>query len=224
LHVTIQDDGRVIRVTDTTVFSSTRDYTSLRLDHSGILRVLGMTEPLLPAHRQDLDGGAGVSPVDRSAWLEVGDAITLSMDRIGQTDGYTSEQRAWRARFGEVLEAIKDLSWLDDAIVEPESPWIPSSMTVLARPMSSETGVGPESSPAPWPLDRSIGELAIGTTPDADVQEDLVLCLTGDQVAPVFALLTGVNHAHLRVVDGKEWELDVRPHYPGYRLAGDPCA
>ena len=42
-------------------------------------------------------------------------------------------------------------------------------------------------------------------------------------MAPVFALLTGVNHAHLGVDDGTPWELDVRPHYPGYRLASDPC-
>ena len=224
LHLTIEDDGRVLRVTDTTVFSSTRDYTSLRLGQAGIIRLLGMLEPLLPARREDLDGGAGVSQDDRSAWLEVGDAITLSMDRIGQTDGYTPEQRAWRARFGEVLERIEDLSWLGDAILEPESPWIPSSMTVLARSMSSGTGVGPESSSAPWPLDRSIEDLAIGATPDADGEERLVLCLTGDQVPPMFALLTGVNHASLRVDDGKEWELDVRPHYPGYRLADDPCS
>jgi hypothetical protein len=39
----------------------------------------------------------------------------------------------------------------------------------------------------------------------------------------VFALLTGVNHAYLREDDGREWELEVRPHFPGYRLVGDPC-
>ena len=223
LHLTIEDDGRVIRVTDTTVFSSTRDYTSLRLDQAGILRVLAMTEQLLPARQEDLDGGSGVSPTDRSAWLEVGDAIVLSMDRIGQTDGYTSEQRAWRTRFGDSLERIEDLTWLREAIVEPESPWVPSSMTLLAGSISPRSGLRPEMRFSPWPLDRSIGQLAIGTTLDPYGEEKHVLCLSGDQVAPVFALLTGVNHAYLRVDDGKEWELDVRPHYPGYRLAGDPC-
>jgi hypothetical protein len=96
-------------------------------------------------------------------------------------------------------------------------------MTALAGSVSPRSGVGPETPSARWPLDRSIEELAIGTMPDAYGEGDLVLCLAGDQVAPVFALLTGVNHASLRVDDGKEWELDVRPHYPGYRLAGDPC-
>ena len=76
---------------------------------------------------------------------------------------------------------------------------------------------------ARWPLDRPIEELALGTTLGADGAESLVLCLRGDEVAPVFALLTGVNHAHLRVDDGGAWELDVRPRYPGYRLARGPC-
>jgi hypothetical protein len=97
LHLTIEDDGRVVRVTDTTVFSSTRDYTSLRIDQAGILRVLRMLEPMLPARRGDLDGGAGVSPDDRSAWLEVGDAITLSMDRI-RDDGRVHVEPASLAR------------------------------------------------------------------------------------------------------------------------------
>jgi hypothetical protein len=223
LHMTIQDDGRVIRVTDRSVFSSTGDYTSLRLSPSGILRVLEMMADVLPVERDDLDGGAGVSPTDRSAWLEVGDAIVLSMDRIGQTDGYTREQQERRASFGELLERIDDLSWLGEDVLEPEAAWIPSSMTVLAGSVSARSGLGPGSPFAPWPLERSIEELAVGTTRDPDGAEELVLCLTGDEVPPVFALLTGVNHAYLRVDDGREWELDVRPHYPGYRLVGDPC-
>jgi hypothetical protein len=223
LHLTIQDDGRVIRVTDRSVFSSTRDYTSLRLDPAGIIRVLQMMERLLPADRADLDGGAGVSPTDRSAWLEVGDALALSMDRIGQTDGYTPEDRAWRARFAGVIERLEDLTWLGEAIIEPESPWIPSSMTVLAGPVSPRSGLGPGTAFAPWPLDRTIEELAVGTTRNAYDEERLILCLTADQVGPVFALLTGVNRAYLPVDDGKEWELSLEPHYPGYRLASDPC-
>jgi hypothetical protein len=223
LHMTIQGDGRVVRVTDTTVYSSTRDYTSLWLDQAGILRVLEMIEPLLPAGREDLDGGAGVSPSDRSAWLEVGDVFTLSMDRIGQSDGYTSEQLAWRARMVDLLEHLQDLAWLEEAIIEPEAPWVPPSMTVLATSLSFESHVPPETPVVRWPLGQSITDLATGDMHYAHGEKDLVLCLSGDKAPPVFALLTGVNHARLRVDDGQEWELDVRPHYPGYRLAGDPC-
>ena len=223
LHLTVQDDGRVIRVADTTVFSSTRDYSTLRLDRAGLVRLLRLLEPLVPLRREDLDGGAGVSPTDRSAWLEVGDDIVLSMDRIGQADGYTAEQDAWRARFAEVLDRIADPTWLGESIVEPESPWVPSSMTVLAGPVSPRGGPGQGTTVAAWPLDGSIEELAVGTALDPYGQEELVLCLTGDDVAPVFALLTGVNRAYLRVDDGRPWELEVRPHYPGYELVGDPC-
>jgi hypothetical protein len=223
LHLTIQDDGQVIRVSDRTVFSSTDDYTSLRLTSSGILRVLETLEELLTASSDDLDGGAGVSPTDRSARLEVTDAIALSMDRIGQTNGYTPEQHASRARFDDLIARIDDLTWLGEDILEPETAWIPASMTVLAGSVSDRSGLEPNTPFAPWPLDRSIEELAVGTALDPYGEEELVLCMTGDDVAPVFALLTGVNHAYLRVDDGSAWELTVRPHYPGYRLFNDPC-
>jgi hypothetical protein len=223
LHLTIQDDGRVIRVADRTVFSSTDDYTSLRLSRDGIARVLEMIGGLLAVDRDDLDGGAGVSPTDRSAWLEIGDTIVLSMDRTGQTDGYTRDQQARRARFSEVLARIEDLTWLGKDVIEPETAWIPESMTVLAGSVSARSGLGADAPFAPWPLDRPIEELAVGTALDPYGEEDLVLCLTGDEVPPVFALLTGVNHAYLRVDDGREWELTVRPQFPGYRLFGDPC-
>jgi hypothetical protein len=223
LHLTIEDDGRVVRVTDTSVFSSTDDFTSARLSRDGIRRVLALTRELLPAPRSDLDGGAGVSPTDRSAWLEVGDEITLSMDQLGQTEGRTAGQRAWRARFDAVIERIADLSWLGDDIVEPERAWTPDSMTVLARSLEAGAGADTGSPAVRWPLDRPLSALAVGTTIDAQGQERSVVCLEGADVVPVFALLTGVNRASLRVDDGAAWELEVRPHMPGYRLVGDPC-
>jgi hypothetical protein len=122
-----------------------------------------------------------------------------------------------------VLGRIEDLGWLGDAIVEPEAEWVPESMTVLAGSLSPGSVAGPDPASAAWPLDRSIEDLAVGASLDPGGEERLVLCLTGDEVAPVFALLTGLNHASLRVDGGTAWELDVRPHYPGYRLAGDPC-
>ena len=223
LHLTIQDDGRVIRVTDTSVFSSIGDYTSLRLTDEGIRRVLGLVRDVLEARPEDLDGGAGVSPVDASARLEVGGSIALSMDRMGQTAGYSEGQRAWRLRFMEVVDRIRDLDWLGEDIAEPEAPWVPDSMTVLASGLSPRSGLAPDEAFARWPLERSIEELAEGTTIDPYGEEQLVVCLTGDLVGPVFALLTGVNRAYLQVDDGARWELDVRPQYPGYRLIGDPC-
>jgi len=221
LHLSLEDDGRVVRVTDTSVFSSTDDYTSLRLRPAGIARVLKTVRPLLDTSREDLDGGAGVSPTDRSAWLEVGPEIVLSMDRLGQTGGYDAEQQARRAAFAAVIEGIDDLSWLGDDIAVAEEPWVPDSMTVLAAPRGGggATGLGA----VRWPLEPGIAELAQGTEVGPSGEARHVVCLSGDDVAPVFGLLSGVNHAHLAIDDGAPWELDVRPHYPGYRLFGDPC-
>jgi hypothetical protein len=95
-------------------------------------------------------------------------------------------------------------------------------MTVLA----AQGGVGDAGSsaaPVAWPLGRGIVDLAEGTLEDPSGKERLVLCLSGEDVAPVFDLLTGVNTAHLGVTDGQAWQLNVRPHYPGYRLGSDPC-
>jgi hypothetical protein len=217
LHLSIEDDGRVVRVTDTSVFASTDDYTSMRLTPAGMIRVLEAVRPLLASSRDDLDGGAGVSPTERSALLQVGPDLVLLMDRIGATDGYAPGQQAQRAAFADVIDELGDLAWLGDDIVEPLTPWTPESLTVLA----ARRGGG--GAAAPWPVERSIEDLAQGTQLDPSGEERLVLCLAGSDAAAVFGLLTGVNAAHLPVNDGAAWELVVRPHYPGYRLFSDPC-
>ena len=126
LHLSIEDDGRVVRVTDTSVYASTRDFTSLRLSPDGVVRILGSVRPLLAARSDDLDGGAGVSPsTDRSAWLEVGPDITRSMDRIGQTDGYSPGQQVQREVFAKSIDGLSDLGWLGDEIVDLRRPGLP---------------------------------------------------------------------------------------------------
>jgi hypothetical protein len=65
-----------------------------------------------------------------------------------------------------------------------------------------------------WPLDAAI----------ADVVVDGAFCLSGDDVAPVFAVLEGQNWAHLAVIDdGELWHLNVNPQLPGYALHGNRC-
>jgi hypothetical protein len=184
--------------------------------------VLESARPLLDSAREDLDGGAGVSPTDRSAWLEVGADLVLSMDRLGRTEGYDREQQAQRAAFEAVIERLRDMSWLGEDIVVPEAAWVPDSMTVLAA-RHEGAGPGAAGSAVPWPLALAIADLAQGTQVGPSGQQRLVVCLAGADVAPVFALLTGGNHAQFAVDDGDAWELDVIPHYPGYRLVSDPC-
>lgn len=225
VHLTIEADGRVVRVADTSVFSSTTDYSSLTISSAGIARVLDMVveSGILTAPRSLFDGGAGVSATDRSATLEVTGIGRASMDRIGSVDGYTAEQIEWRAEYDEVIARLVDLSWLAGDIVEPEDLWIPDSMTLLAGHVSSRSGLPANAPFAAWPLPESIDAMATRTTVNPYDEEELVICLTGEDVEPVFSLLTGVNHAYLRVDDGSRWELNVEPHYPGYRLITDPC-
>ena len=52
---------------------------------------------------------------------------------------------------------------------------------------------------------------------------ELVVCVTGDQVQPVWDLLTGVNNAYLRVDDGAQWELTYRLTWPGYGQQRNAC-
>lgn len=144
------------------------------------------------------------------------------MDRIGEIDGYTGSQQRWRAAFEEIIADLRDLTWLGDDIVEPAAAWIPDSMTVLAGDVSTRSGLDSDAPFADWPLDRTITDLAESTTLNPYDEEELVICLpvpTSSRCSP----LTGVNRAYLRVDDGTQWELNVTPHYPGYRLVTDPC-
>jgi hypothetical protein len=222
-HMTIEDDGRVVRVGDTSVFSSTDDYTSMRLSETGVQRVVERVADIVAAPAGSLDGGAAVSPTDRSAVIEVGGQRLASMDRIGARDGYSASQQEWRGVFDAIIADLHDLSWLGNDILEDEAPWIPDSMTVLAGDVSARSGLDPNAPFMAWPLDRSITQLSESTTRNPYDEEELVICLVGVDVELVFALLTGVNHAYLRVDDGTRWELNVTPHYPGYRLLTDPC-
>ncbi len=224
-HLSVEDDGRAVRVRDSSVFSSTDDYTSLRLDDDGVaaLRRRIAESGLYEAPAGAFGDDSAVSPTDRTAALEVAGFGRITVGRLGSVDGYTEKQFAWRSRFDELLADLVDLDWAAAHIVAAEAPWVPDSMTVLAGDISQRSGLPADAPFAPWPLDVAIAERAEGTTTNPYDEEELVLCLQGDEVGPVFALLTGVNHAYLRVDDGERWELNVWPHQPGYRLASDPC-
>ena len=96
-------------------------------------------------------------------------------------------------------------------------------MTVLAGRPSPRSGLRPDAPFNPWPYDRPVEAMARGTQVDPYGEEEVVVCLSGAEVFPLFSLMTGVNHAYLRVDDGRRWEVNVQPRTPGYRLYGDPC-
>ena len=92
-----------------------------------------------------------------------------------------------------------------------------------AGDVSARSGLPADAPFAPWPLEETIEELATSTTRNPYDEVELVLCLTGDQVEPVWELLTGVNNAYLRVDDGAKWELTYILTWPGYRPQRATC-
>lgn len=220
-ELSLTADGDLVRAINPDVFASADDFTVLQVNPLGVERLVAVVEDsgLLDAPGL-LDGGAGVSPTDVTTTLWMGGWPVLSMDRVGEVDGYTEEQLEARDRFGEVIARLEDPSWLGDDIVVDWEPWIPETLTVFAGDVSPRGGVPPDAPFAPWPLDTRIVDLASDTRLNPYDEEELVLCLTGEQVAPVWGLLTGVNNAYLRVDDGTQWELTYSLAWPGYEERG----
>lgn len=224
-RISLETDGSLVRAINPNVFASTESFSVMQLSPSGVNRVIALFEDSgLLENRGLLDGGAGISPTSVSATLWVGGRPILSMDRIGETEGYDEEQRAARAAFDDILAKLDDPSWLGDDILSDWQPWVPERLTVLASDDVSPRSGLPNNSPfADWPLAATIEEMSTGTVLNAYDEEVLVICLEGKDVAPVWALLTGVNNAYLRVDDGREWELTYALSTPGYRSFRDAC-
>ena len=194
--VSLESDGRVVYVLDRTVTSSTDDYRSLRLDEEGTQRLADTVFDALLERGAEEDTGVGV--------FHGGGFFNVAPAPIG-------------AR-------LADLSWLEEHVVEPLGPWVPEELSIEAHPPlpAPPSPLRAEDPFAPWPLDVRVDELPHRVV-DHPYGERLAICLVGDQAAKVFALLTGVNHAYLRVDDGRRWELNVDVHSPGYRLHGSAC-
>ena len=192
--VSLEEDGRVVYVLDTTVTSSTEDYESLRLDGEGTTRVRALVfDALLEPDEETgvsvFHGGGRVNPAPAS---------------LGPR--------------------LADLSWLGQHVVEPLGPWVPEELSIEAHPPlpAPPSPLGADAPFAPWPLDVRVDELPHRVV-DHPYGERRAICLAGEEAARLFTLLTGVNHAYLRVDDGQRWELNVTVHSPGYRLHGSAC-
>jgi hypothetical protein len=192
--VSLETNGRVVYVWDTSVFSDTRDYQSLRLDPDGTVALANeVIESLL-----DQPSGAGI-PISNDG-THVGTARPALADRL------------------------RDLSWLAAHIIEPLAPWIPEELSLAAHvPRASPPSpLRPDDPFATWPLATPIDQLAHSLV-EGPYGTDRAICLTGDDVGPVFALLTGVNTAYLRIDDGRRWELTVTVLSPGWQPWASAC-
>jgi hypothetical protein len=193
--VSLESDGRVVSVLDRTVTSSTDDYRSLRLSSEG-------TQVFADAVFDAL--------------LEAGDEDT----GVAVFHGGSFVHPARR----DLVARLQDLSWLAPHVVEPPGPWVPHELSIEAHPPlpAPPSPVRADAPFARWPLDVRIEELPHQLV-DHPYGERRAICLVGEEAAMVFRLLTGVNHAYLRVDDGQRWELNVTVHSPGYRLHGSAC-
>lgn len=223
-RISLEADGSLVRAINPNVYASTESFMVMRLSPKGVERIAALVEESgLLGKRHLVDGGEGVSPTDVSATLWLGGSAWLNMDRIGETNGFTEPEQEARAAFEEIIAKLDDPYWLGEDILSDWEPWVPERLTVLAGDVSARSGLPTGSPFVDWPLSAGIEELASTTTTNAYDEIELALCLEGDQVGPVWALLTGVNNAYLRVDDGRRWELTYLLSTPGYRLYSDPC-
>ena len=218
LQLSIEPDGRVVMVTDRSVYSSVDDFTAMRLTGAGLdeVRSLLAGSGVLDLRPTMFEGGGYAGRDEAYVSIEIGDVVVARMNRYG-ADAYEGDDPEQRAIVNDVVEVLSDLSWLaEGSVAESLGPWVPDTIYLTAHPGLNEQRGPDQVGPIPdWPLDAGIEAMADGTTTNAYDEPVLWLCLWGQEVAPVFDLLTGVNHAYLRVlVDGQPWELNVTPEYP----------
>lgn len=195
--------GRVVSAADTSVFISRRDLTTWRLTRTQLATAL-----------RALDA-AGVRTSEPGAFGEEAGAPYASVFfEPGRVVGGSDPQ---------LVETVR-------AVVEPPArgvrPWSPYAIGFLAGPpdRTGRSPLGPDEPFRTWPLERGVRELAFGEMDDAYGEPRLALCLRGRQAGRVWRrLFTGKNTAHLRVDDGRRWELNASVVLPGYVLYGSPC-
>lgn len=115
-----------------------------------------------------------------------------------------------------LMATLTDPTWLGEDIVSGPEPWIPGRLT-----LEVSSADGRSDKVLRWPLDESIADLAAQSESGGG---DFV-CLTGDQVPPVWGLLgNGNNYRRMLLEDGdSQWRATVSLNWPGYRLLTDPC-
>lgn len=81
-------------------------------------------------------------------------------------------------------------------------------MTLRLEPTFDETNVD-------WPFDVPASQMAL---------EPGVVCLTGEDVGPIWEALGDTPFRRAVVFDGEETHaLLVQPHTPGHMMLSDPC-
>ncbi|MGN6575455.1 MAG: hypothetical protein ACTHKG_07200 [Nocardioides sp.] len=200
------DDGTVVRVADTSVTMSRDDLTTWRLSPAQLETVLGALDAL---------GVREATPGD------FGDATVRTYTPSGNI--------SWgqgRVIGGDDPRLMNTLTAVTQPLGNRVRRWVPRAIGFLAGPpeRSARSPLSDKDPFAPWPLDRGIRELAVGTAENAYGEERLSLCLFGKDAATVWRhLFTGVNTAYLRVDDGKRWELQSSVAFPDYVGYGTPC-
>ncbi len=236
--ISIDKRGWVVRAAQDDVFSSVDDYTTWRMDKRELRRLLTMIDDsgLHTASDEELGdkrdaAGApisgGISPSNDTIFFRFADGNERSVTLAKYGEHVPRQDRLLRQRLWNIGERIANAARTVRHLAAPPQPWVPSQLAILAGPPSpsERSGMPPNRPPyRSWPLRQSIRQLSTEIVPNAYDEPVHSFCLTGDDAAAVFAMLTGVNHAYLRVDDGRHWELDVEVRLPTDTLPEGPCA
>lgn len=205
--VVLTPENTLIRVGRTDIFAGPADFQQWQLSREGAERLLNtvLTNPVVASAAYNVYYPEGVS-------LEIGgspaELNAHPTHPLGDVD-YGPDIDA-------LIALLDDPSWLGDDIVSGPDPWIPDTLSLIALPTE------PTPDQVSWPLSAGIREL--GSPGTGLLQGEVIVCLAGDDVEAVWALLgSGANHRHLNVNDGESWDATFNLNWPGYRLFSDPC-
>jgi len=206
LDVVLTPEYRLIQVTQSDILAGTDDFRFWQLTRTGAERVL----------RRALDNPAVSSGVYNISYrTSVALDIGGGRSELNAGSSHADTDVDYTSAIDNLVAGLADPTWLGDDIVSGPQPWTPQTLTVVATPLQVDV------IDASWPMPVPIREMG---TAGEGIDGEIVVCLEGVEVEPVWALLDGsVNRAHLRLHDGEPWDANVMINWPGYRLISDPC-
>jgi hypothetical protein len=221
--VSFDSHGWVVRAADTSVFGTKEDYTTWRIDRTGLRKVLAAFDRLGVREPGAWFGDQAVGPGVRHAavgWADRGvERGAYGSLPLWDDGGDHPGQPLW-----DLVDRVVDPAWHRGHVVVAPRPWVPTLLGVLAQRPGGQGSPNTTEPFAPWPLRRGIRELSHGVAPNPYGEPEQQLCLYGREAARVFDLLEpGVNTAWLRVDDGRRWELTVEVVLPSYSTSRNPC-
>lgn len=213
----VSETGEVLWIASRNIYAGSTAYRTWDIGPSGFQQLRAKIEDLalLKSKVPNIAGSTG--PV---VSLSVGERFDLEASGLNNPESeLTAEQAELRSNLSELLELVKDMSWMEDVTPTPPELWIPNRLTLSVR--TDEYDSRYYTTPTiPWPLETPVLDLV---RPGDNGK--IYICLADEQAAAAWEalMIDEVNHARLPVADDGFHEMGIHVSDPGSQLHSVPC-